>query len=446
MNGFKKYLSNTAWMVGGRTLKMILGFVATAIVARYLGPEKFGLLNYCFSLVGIAMVFVVMGLETIVVRELVKHPDARSEILGSCLVIQAIGVVISFVMLFIFQQIFHLDKEGELLILIGAVSLLFRPLGTLRFLFEANVEARLIALVEFCQAFVGIVLRILLVYLKAPLGWFALCISLEWVLLGSGFVFMYIKRYRHKTSVLFSTSKIRFQRLFSYSWPLLLSAATIILHQQVDRIMIKEMLGGAGNEQVGYYSAAIRLCMFVIFIPQMIASSLTPALVDAYKLNNGTYQKLAALFMDIMNWVGIGLSFTLFILAKPLILIAYGPSFSSAVIILQVVVWKGFFTATGMASGRQSTVENLQRYSYLRNLIGLFMNVGLNWFLIPRFNALGAAYATVASMFTANVLSHLLIPAYWHIFKNQICSMAIGWYRLPRELCRMRKNLFVRSV
>ena len=49
----------------------------------------------------------------------------------------------------------------------------------------------------------------------------------------------------------------------------------------------------------------------------MIASSLTPALVDAYKLNNGTYQKLAALFMDIMNWVGIGLSFTLFILAKP---------------------------------------------------------------------------------------------------------------------------------
>ena len=74
------------------------------------------------------------------------------------------------------------------------------------------------------------------------------------------------------------------------------------------------------------------------------------------------------------------------------------------------------------------------------------MNVGLNWFLIPRFNALGAAYATVASMCTANVLSHLLIPAYWHIFKNQICSMAIGWYRLPRELCRMRKNLFVRSV
>ena len=106
MNGFKKYLSNTAWMVGGRTLKMILGFVATAIVARYLGPEKFGLLNYCFSLVGIAMVFVVMGLETIVVRELVKHPDARSEILGSCLVIQAIGVVISFVMLFIFPTDF----------------------------------------------------------------------------------------------------------------------------------------------------------------------------------------------------------------------------------------------------------------------------------------------------------------------------------------------------
>ena len=103
MNGFKKYLSNTAWMVGGRTLKMILGFVATAIVARYLGPEKFGLLNYCFSLVGIAMVFVVMGLETIVVRELVKHLTRALRSLGPVM-IQAIGVVISFVILFIFNR------------------------------------------------------------------------------------------------------------------------------------------------------------------------------------------------------------------------------------------------------------------------------------------------------------------------------------------------------
>ena len=84
------------------------------------------------------------------------------------------------------------------------------------------------------------------------------------------------------------------------------------------------------------------------------------------------------LFMDIMNWVGIGLSFTLFILAKPLIEIAYGPLSFSAVFILGSAVVRlegAFFTATGMASGRQSTVENLQHYIYLINhflFFGLF--------------------------------------------------------------------------
>ena len=422
---------------------MVVGFVATALVARYLGPEKFGLLNYCFSLVGIAMIFVVMGLETIVVRELVKRPNIRSEILGSCMFLQSLGVGVSFVLLILLQQLFHLEGEAKTLLLIGAISLLFRPLGTLRFLFEAKVEARSIALVEFFQALIGVGLRVLFVYLKAPLGWFAFCLSLEWILLGGGFLLIYVKRYHNKTTALFSFSIARSRQLLSYSWPLFLSAATIILHQQVDRIMIKELLAGAGNEQVGYYSAAIRICIFVIFIPQMIASSLTPALVDAHKSDERKYQHLITVFMDIMNWVGIGLSMTLFLLAKPLILISYGPSFSAAVIILQVAAWKGFLTATGMASGRQSTVENLQRYSYLRNLIGLMLNVVLNWFFIPRYNALGAAFATVASMFTANVISHIIIPAYWHIFKSQIYSFAVGWYRLPRELYRMRKTIDV---
>ena len=424
-------------MVGGRAFKMFVGFIATALVARYLGPEKFGLLNYCFSLVGIAMVVVVMGLETIVVRELVKNPDIRSEILGSCIFIQILGLVISYILLMLFQHFFSLDGESRTLLLIGLVSLLFRPLGTLRFLFEANVDARTIAFVEFTQALVSLSLRILFIYLEAPLSWFAFCLSLEWVLLGGGFLLMYYKRYNAERHSLFSLSFSRIRQLLHYSWPLFLSSATIILHQQVDRIMIKELLTEMGNEQVGYYSAAIRICIFVIFIPQMIASSLTPALVDAYKSDKEKYSNLISVFMDVMNWIGILLSLALFIFSEQLIFIIYGTAFGSAVAILQVAAWKGFFTATGMASGRQLTIENLQQYIYLRNLIGLILNVFLNLYLIPRYNAIGAAYATVASMFVANIISHVLIPPYWHIFKSQFYSLVLGWYRLPREFFRM---------
>ena len=430
-SGLQKYLSNTIWMVSGRMFKMFLGLLGTGIVARYLGPERFGLLNYCFSFVSIALVAVVMGLEAVVVRELVKFPNRRAEIMGSSLMVQCVGLLVAGILLTAFAYILKLDRESISLLVVGGISLIFRPLCIFRFYFEATVQANSIARLEFIYAFIGILLRIVLVYVNAPLVWFAFCLAMEWIVMGIGFTVLYFRQCKVDHSYLsFSTRAAK--ALLNYSWPLLVSSATIILHQQIDKVMLKELLGEIGNNQVGFYSAAVRFCIFVIFIPQMIAKSLTPALVSAFSRSQDEYRQRIALFMDVMNWTGIGLSLVLCVLAKPLIMFTYGETYVSSILILQIAAWKGFFSSTGMASGRQSTIENLQRYAYLRNLIGLVVNVFLNAYLIPRYQAVGAAYATVISMFAANILSHLIIKPYWHIFKDQLQSIMLGWYRLPK--------------
>ena len=102
------------------------------------------------------------------------------------------------------------------------------------------------------------------------------------------------------------------------------------------------------------------------------------------------YKGVLNRFSDIINWVGLILSAALAYLADPVILLAYGSAFYLAVPVLKIAAWKGFLTATGMATGRQCTVENLQKYLFLRNLIGVVVNIAINLMLIPKYGALGA--------------------------------------------------------
>ena len=52
--GFRRYFKNTSWLFGGQMLRMVVGLFVSVAVARYLGPEDFGLFNYVLSIVALA--------------------------------------------------------------------------------------------------------------------------------------------------------------------------------------------------------------------------------------------------------------------------------------------------------------------------------------------------------------------------------------------------------
>ncbi|MCB0842173.1 MAG: oligosaccharide flippase family protein, partial [Bacteroidetes bacterium] len=73
--GFKRYFKNTSWMLGGKLLQLIATFWVTAKVAKYLGPDQFGLWGYAQSVGVLFIVLAGMGLKQIVSRNLVNHPE-----------------------------------------------------------------------------------------------------------------------------------------------------------------------------------------------------------------------------------------------------------------------------------------------------------------------------------------------------------------------------------
>ena len=332
----QKYLRNTTWLFAGRSFKMALGFIASAIVARHLGPDNFGIISYCYSLIAITMVLVSVGIEAIIVREVVKHPTQQSEILGSSIIIQYFAASASFLLLLLSTYILNLDHETTTLVLIAAISLAFKPLCILRNLFEAKVDAKTIAFSELIQTVLSFVFRIALVILKAPLEWFAFCLSLEWI--ASGIILLHFYRRKYTaTGKLFSFSAKCSKRMLSLSWPLLIAAVTIVLHQQIDRVMMRDLLGADANNQIGIYSAAGLISSMVVFLPQIIVSSLTPYLVEAHHKSADLYKSRVAIFMDLINGSSMLIALGVTMLAQQIILFAYGPSYQASAIVLQIL-------------------------------------------------------------------------------------------------------------
>ena len=70
---------------------MVISLFVGIYVARYLGPERYGLLSYTMSFVWLFSAFLDLGHREIIVRELVLYPEQRNVILGSAILLRSKG-------------------------------------------------------------------------------------------------------------------------------------------------------------------------------------------------------------------------------------------------------------------------------------------------------------------------------------------------------------------
>ena len=82
--GFRRYFANTSWMFAEQILRMIAGLLVGIWVARYLGPEQFGVFSYAIAFAAIFGSIAKLGLDGIVVRDLVREPDQRGQGANRC--------------------------------------------------------------------------------------------------------------------------------------------------------------------------------------------------------------------------------------------------------------------------------------------------------------------------------------------------------------------------
>ncbi len=400
-----KIVSNTSWLIADKILQMGLGLLVGVWLARYLGPNQFGIYNYAMSFVGMFTPIVNMGLNSIVVRDIACQPLQKNETLGTTFALSFIGGLITLV--FSVGLITILEPSNNItqwLVGIIALGTLFQAFDTIDIWFQSQLQSKYVVLSRRTAYILISIVRVILIQVHAPLIAFGWARSIELILSAVGMAIVYRNRGNKIESWRFNLSIAK--ELLQESFPLIVSGLSIYAYSKIDQVMLGSLL--EDKSQLGFYAAAVRITEIFDFLPVVIASSVLPKFSQLKKQGNAYVQKMQ-IYFDIMLilWVIVAIPISLF--AHLIIHLIYGDFYLPSAMILSVYVWGQFACNLGVARTTFLTIESKLYYLIYINISGAVLNIILNLFLIPKLQAIGATIATLITYFVVAILINFLI-------------------------------------
>lgn len=406
--GFRRYAANTSWLFAEKIFRMFIGLFVGIWIARYLGPEKFGLLSYAQSFVGLFTAIATLGLDGIVVRELVKDESRRDELLGTAFWLKLMGALAVLFILAIAVNFTSNDSYTNTLVFIIASATIFQSFNVIDLYFQANVMGKFITYANTVSLFLSSVVKVVLILFEAPLVAFAWAVVFDSVVLAMGYLYFYIKNDSKFNILNWRFNKQTAISLLKDSWPLILSGIVILIYMRIDQVMIKEIMNA---EAVGQYAAAVRISESWYFIPTVIASSLFPAIINAKKVSEELYYARLQKLYALMEWIAIAIALPMTFLSDWVIYLLYGKQYSQAGSVLMIHIWTGVFVASGVVTGRVVVINNKQVNGLIATVFGAVSNITLNLLMIPKYGLQGAAIA----MMLAQIVSGFIIPIWFKV-------------------------------
>ncbi|MGJ3196270.1 flippase [Peribacillus frigoritolerans] len=425
-----KIIHNTSWLVGEKVFTMVIGVFVMALVARYLGPENYGVYNYALAFVILFTALSTLGLETLSVKSIVQQEEKEGTILFTGIVLRVIGgIFLTFLASVIIRFVMPNEPLIYLLVLIMSSTMILKSLEVIEFWIQAYQKSKILSLIRMGAYIFSALLKIIFVLLEGSLFHLALIYMSDALIIGIALVIAYFK---NRTS--YTKWKFKFQyakNILSQSWYLILSGLMVTLYMQIDKVMLGSM--SPNKEELGIYSAATQIAGMWYFVPLAVITSFKPVIMKKKLEADEKYINALQTLYSIVAWIGIFFGVFIIIFSDLIVSILYGKEYSRAASIIVISVWAGTFATLGSARSIWLLTEKLQKYTLVYSLVGLIINVGLNYLLIPNYGGYGAAFATLIAQIVANVFSLALFK------RTRISSVMLIKAFSPKYLFNIRK-------
>lgn len=402
---FTKYFNNSLWVFAEQCLKIVSAILVGIYVARHLGPQKFGVLSYAIALFTIATAVARLGMESILVRELVASPLRQNALLGTAFWLMGAGAVGGYLILGISLMLFESDLSTKVYVLIVAAGIFFQGFYAIEFNFQAQVRAKHSSIAKSIALLGSSLIKIYLVAIDSGLLLFTIAYAIDAMIMA---LFLCLAHYQGgQTNFLMSFDKSLIKPLLVSAWPMTLSALGIALYSRIDQVMIKHMLG---NEALGIYSAASKIYEGWVFIPIVLSLSLLPAVVKLKAHSQALYRSSMVRLFAVVFWVSVLVAIVTTFFGNNIILASFGEKYNGGGSSLGILMWAAVVLSLRVITTRYFTVEKMERKIAFRTFVTTALNIGLNFLLIPLYGIEGAAISTLLSVFIANYLMDYLDP------------------------------------
>lgn len=391
----KAILKNTNIQIVGTAINSVVGLLATALMARYLGTIGFGKINLAMVYLSFSGIIAGMGYQTIIVREISKlkiwDEDIIRAILSGGIILRLLSVMAALLILSLYLLPLDYDIEFKLQILLMA-SVHFVDIANI---FECIVRSKLRLKYVVYASIIFRLSHLLLIFS---------CVLLQLSLTYFIFTFLVAAIIKVAMAIQFSKKFIRFHFIFNWQWIRFLfrhsvllgiSGGLWIIYYRIDSLMLEFFMG---IREVGLYNSAFRFIDYAYLLSGMLMASIFPLMAERYPGNPEGMRRIYQKTIDYTAIIGGALSIGILLASVPLIKFIFGVEYLPAVTTLRIFGFIPLLIFLNNAFGNMMVALELQGKPLLcMRSVGVLINVGLNLVCIPAFGYNGAAFATVAT-------------------------------------------------
>jgi len=398
--GLRKMTGNFIWLLADKILKMTVVMAVNIWVWNYLGSEQKGLWDYALVFVTMLSPLASLGIDSIIVRDLILHPEKSSKLMGASFVLKLCG---SLILVLIAGSLVYLKSPNNVqllyFVIITASSNIFLAFDSIDLHNQAHLMSKYTVLSKSIGYLFTSALKVLLILIGGSLVAFVWMQFVEFAI-GAMLIVYWYKRQGNKLlkwDFDYSTAKA----LLIQSWPLIATSFLMLVQQNIEQMFIGDWIS---TRALGIYATAAKIITLFGFIPMIIYTTVAPEITKAKANNEGLFQFKLLRVYQIMFMVSVAIILGCFLFGNQVINLLFKQEFEDAGLYMGIMSIRLLFVNYGVAKSLYITNNNLFKYFMLTGVVGVTINVSLNYLWIPIYGTYGAIWASILSLLASVIL------------------------------------------
>lgn len=415
-------LNNTRTMFAAQIITWTSSFFLMMFLPRCLGADDYGKLYFAISVTSLGGLIIDLGLSSFFVKEAARDKTKVNMIFTNGTALRITVWLIAMVLMFLY---FSIDGYSSnmltLLFILGFQKLLETISDLAHRIFQSYERLGYRSIAVIIERVSLAIITVLMLLSGHGVVTVALIMALSTLLNFITSIYFLPRLVSLKIKVTPSS----WMKLIRGSLPFLISTFFSFVYYRIDVIMLASM---TNESVVGWYGAPYKLFDTMMFFPSILQMAVFPVFARLWKQSPQDFISYARRSLDVTVIVGFSIAFCLISLAYPIVDFLFGVKhYSNSVILLQVLALTLPLVYANFIFGTVDTSSDKQKELSIVSIISAFVNIGLNFWLIPLFQKLtgnGAIGAAIATLIT------------------EICVMIMFIYLLPRG-CFRKENILV---
>ena len=399
---FKNYIYNILYQL----VKLFLPLFLVSYTYAHLGPSTLGINDYAANISSWFILLGVLGVNTYGNREIAKVRDNKDRLSKSfyeILVMQIINMTIALVLYVVYTLLFV--KENQIIYFLICLSILASVFDISWFYYGVE-DFGIVSIRNIVVKIVSVLLIFAFVKKPADLWMFTLINSLS-DLIGQLVTFLGLKKYINKTKV---SVKDAYKNHLAGTFALFIPTVAINIYTLLDQTLLGTMVEDKG--QLNLYKTSVSFVKMFLYFVTSIGAVVMPRIANLFVKNNDHSE--VNRYINMTFKLAIILSIPIFV-ALEVVSGSFFPWYTKdeymyIIPLVRLVSPIIIFISLSNVFGTQYLVPVGRNNEYTKSIIaGALINLAINLYAIPRWQAAGACVASVCAEFTVTFTQWLYI-------------------------------------